>query len=54
MCGRFTLATPGEVIAELFSLSEAPRLAPRYNIAPTQDVAIVRRTSSGEPKGIVC
>jgi len=48
MCGRFTLATPGEVIAELFSLPAVPDLSPRYNIAPTQDVAIVRNRASGE------
>lgn len=42
MCGRFTLLAPGETVAELFQLSEAPALAPRYNIAPTQPVAAVR------------
>ncbi len=42
MCGRFTLIAPGEVVAELFDLPETPRLAPRYNIAPTQPVAAVR------------
>lgn len=42
MCGRFTLIAPGEAVAELFDLSEAPELAPRYNIAPTQPVAAVR------------
>lgn len=42
MCGRFTLIAPGEVVAELFNLSETPELAPRYNIAPTQPVAAVR------------
>ncbi len=43
MCGRFTLtADPGELQAA-FGLSEpAPReLTPRYNIAPTQAVAVV-------------
>ncbi|MGD1147424.1 MAG: SOS response-associated peptidase [Thermoanaerobaculaceae bacterium] len=47
MCGRFTQAAPGEVIAELFDLPEVPKLAPRYNIAPTQDVAGVRMASAG-------
>lgn len=42
MCGRFTLITPGEVIAEQFDLAETPQIAPRYNIAPTQPVAAVR------------
>ena len=47
MCGRFTQAAPGEVIAELFALPEVPRLAPRYNIAPTQDVGAVRVETDG-------
>ncbi len=47
MCGRFTQAAPGEVIAELFELPEVPSLAPRYNIAPTQDVAVVRTAANG-------
>jgi putative SOS response-associated peptidase YedK len=47
MCGRYTLSTPGEVIAELFDLPESPRLAPRWNIAPTQPVAVVRTAGTG-------
>ena len=27
MCGRYTLTTPGELIAELFDLSETPEIA---------------------------
>jgi len=42
MCGRFTLHTSANVLAQLFDLPEAPALVPRYNIAPTQPVAIVR------------
>lgn len=42
MCGRFVLMTVGRDIAEYFGLSEAPELEPRYNIAPTQIVAVVR------------
>jgi putative SOS response-associated peptidase YedK len=48
MCGRYTLATPDEVIAELFDLPEPPCLAPRWNIAPTQPVAVVRTGDTGE------
>jgi putative SOS response-associated peptidase YedK len=47
MCGRFTLATPGQTVAELFQLSAVPELKPRYNIAPTQPVAAVRAGQSG-------
>jgi len=42
MCGRFSLTASGEELAEVFGLDEAPDLAPRYNIAPTQPVATVR------------
>jgi putative SOS response-associated peptidase YedK len=42
MCGRFVLMTPGRDLAERFGLEEEPVLEPRYNIAPTQMVAIIR------------
>lgn len=47
MCGRFTLRTPVPDIAEAFGLGDLPPLTPRYNIAPTQPVAAVRRTADG-------
>jgi putative SOS response-associated peptidase YedK len=43
MCGRFTLRASASAIAEQFSLFEVPELPPRYNIAPSQPVAVVRR-----------
>ncbi|HEX2253704.1 MAG TPA: SOS response-associated peptidase [Thermoanaerobaculia bacterium] len=42
MCGRYTLTTPGEVLADLFELAEVPQLVPRFNIAPTQVAPVVR------------
>ena len=42
MCGRITLATPAEDIAEYFQLTDWLPLEPRYNIAPTQAVAVIR------------
>ncbi len=47
MCGRFTLHTPAHALAEAFGVPERPNLAPRYNIAPTQAVAAVRRAEGG-------
>lgn len=41
MCGRFTLTQSGETLAEVFQLDAALDIAPRYNIAPTQPVAVV-------------
>ncbi len=41
MCGRFTLtATPDDVARE-FGLAELPLLAPRFNIAPSQEIATI-------------
>lgn len=41
MCGRFNQTASGDEVAEAFSLDDAPELAPRFNIAPTQPVAVV-------------
>jgi putative SOS response-associated peptidase YedK len=43
MCGRFTLRTPARDLVEIFELLREPELSPRYNIAPTQRVAVVRQ-----------
>jgi putative SOS response-associated peptidase YedK len=51
MCGRFTLRAPADAIAEEFGLVELPDLAPRFNIAPTQPVAVVREIPSAILKG---
>ncbi len=42
MCGRFVLMTQGKDLAERFGLEEVPDLEPRYNIAPTQMVVVIR------------
>jgi len=47
MCGRFSLATPAQQVAEHFGLTEVPALSPRYNIAPSQSVAVVRQVDPG-------
>ena len=41
MCGRYTLRSKARSVATHFELDELPDLEPRYNIAPTQDVAVV-------------
>src|SRR5271166_4076347 len=51
MCGRFTLTVSPETIADFFGLAEVPLLSPRYNICPTQQVAIVARTETGRRLG---
>ncbi|MDP9474197.1 MAG: SOS response-associated peptidase [Actinomycetota bacterium] len=48
MCGRYTLKTPIDVLAEHFGLREhPPSLTPSYNIAPTQHVAAVVEEDGG-------
>lgn len=48
MCGRYTLTVDAALLAELFELEPLTELAPRYNIAPTQTVPIVRRGGGGD------
>jgi putative SOS response-associated peptidase YedK len=50
MCGRFTLRASPSVIAEQFALFEVPAFAARFNIAPTQPVAVIRRQNE-PPRG---
>jgi len=42
MCGRFALKAPPRSIQEHFHLPETVTLSPRYNIAPSQAIAVVR------------
>src|SRR3989449_488160 len=42
MCGRYTLKTPVERLSEKFQFPEVLPLKPRYNIAPSQWVAVFR------------
>lgn len=51
MCGRYALTSPPEAIRRLFGYAETPNFPPRYNIAPTQPIAIVigDRGADGAP-----
>ena len=46
MCGRFALKNP-KALKAAFDLKEMPDLPPRYNIAPSQDIAIIRADANG-------
>jgi len=50
MCGRYTLTSSGEDLALAFDLSELPLVVPRYNMAPTQEAAVVRVLEPGGPR----
>jgi putative SOS response-associated peptidase YedK len=47
MCGRYTLTVDAVVLAELFDLEPLTDHEPRYNIAPTQRLPIVRAGRDG-------
>lgn len=47
MCGRFTLTSTPEALAERFGLDAPPALKARYNIAPGQDILVVRQPEGG-------
>ena len=47
MCGRFAFFSPVEAIQALFDVTDAPALEPRYNIAPSQAIAVLRGTEAG-------
>ena len=44
MCGRYASFLPAEAMARIFgTVNPLPNLAPSWNVAPTQDAAVVRR-----------
>lgn len=48
MCGRYELSSHPTAVALAFGLAHPPEIHPRYNIAPTQQVPIVRVNRAGE------
>jgi putative SOS response-associated peptidase YedK len=47
MCGRYLLTSPPEAMRRVFGYSETPNFPPRYNIAPTQPIAVVTYENNG-------
>jgi putative SOS response-associated peptidase YedK len=50
MCGRFAFYSPSEATAALFGAAAPTEVKPRYNIAPTQFIAAVRRDEQDAPE----
>ena len=48
MCGRFAFYSPAEAAAALFGVTTTAEVKPRYNIAPTQELAAIRDSTDGE------
>ena len=54
MCGRFAFYSPAEAAAALFGTATDASFGPRYNIAPTQQVAAIReRPADGGGRELV-
>ena len=47
MCGRASLTASPEELEEAFGLSEPPAVSPRYNIAPSEPMLVVRAAETG-------
>lgn len=48
MCGRLIQITAGEPLAERFELPAIPAVTPRYNLAPSQPVGVIRVAAEGQ------
>jgi len=46
MCGRYRLARKKEILAEYFDAGDDVDWAPRYNVAPSQDVPVIRQDAT--------
>src|SRR4051812_16185592 len=53
MCGRLNQSAPASVVAAAFGLAEVPELPARYNVAPSQPVAVVGAKADGTGRGLV-
>jgi putative SOS response-associated peptidase YedK len=42
MCGRYVIKTPPDLMRKTFGYAEQPNFPPRYNVAPTQPIPLVR------------
>lgn len=52
MCGRYTLTAPAPQVAAAFGVPDPPALTPRYNVAPSQVVAVIGLKPDGVRRGI--
>jgi putative SOS response-associated peptidase YedK len=53
MCGRFTLRVSAKSLAGAFGVAESSLFPPRYNIAPTQPIAVVRMALEDSDRELV-
>jgi len=48
MCSRYSLTSPPEAVRAYFGYPDTPNFPARYNVAPTQSVAVVRHDREGQ------
>jgi putative SOS response-associated peptidase YedK len=53
MCGRYTITSTPAQLRELFGYPEQPNFPPRYNVAPTQPIPIVRQQGNARHFALV-
>jgi putative SOS response-associated peptidase YedK len=53
MCGRYVVKTRVSELATMFDLMDVPPLTPRYNVAPTQMVPVVRLNHETKKRELV-
>jgi len=47
MCSRYSLTSPPEAVRAYFGYPDTPNFPARYNVAPTQAIAVVARDKEG-------
>ncbi len=52
MCGRFTLAADPRTLARAFDIPDVPEMDPKYNVAPSQVIAVVGLKPDGKRRGL--
>ena len=51
MCGRYVLTSDGQTLARVFNAEPGVTVKPRYNIAPSQPIPIIRASQQPPDKG---
>ena len=53
MCGRYNLITDAQAFVDFFALSNTLPMPPRYNIAPSQNIPVVRLVENRREAGLL-
>ena len=53
MCARYVITSPADAVRALFGYGERPNFPPRYNVAPTQPIPVVRLANGARSYALV-